>query len=305
MKKMGSFLPIRWPDLEQTVAWIISLSMLGLILSELGGERAFRLKDYAFAGLALLSLLFVWRLVSQRNSSVSGLVSQLQNAREADRLALSQELHDELGSLLTLAKLDVARLGSKLRPQAPDIAERLAHLCDTLNHCLTIKTRIVEDLRPAGLTHLGLKVTLENYMIDFANQTNLKVRVLLNIPALNAQSSLAVFRIVQESLTNIVRHAKANSVFVSIKKLSGELEIVIHDNGSGFNPVWTSHSIHGLSGMSHRVRALGGRFDISSAAGAGTTVLAFLPLEESTATRRKYLAKKVGLTTFGPTPSAG
>jgi signal transduction histidine kinase len=106
-------------------------------------------------------------------------------------------------------------------------------------------------------------------------------------------------------LTNIVRHANANSVFVSIKKLSGELEVVIHDNGSGFNPVWTSHSIHGLSGMSHRVSALGGTFEISSAAGAGTTVRAFLPLEESTATHREYLAKKFGLTAYSPKPSAG
>ncbi len=312
---MGSFLPIKWLASEVVFALLISVVTLGLALSEIGLERAIDIRDIAYLVTTLLAVWFIWSLmgkaqslielrVSERTSSLSELACFLQSSLESERLALSQELHDELGAILTMAKLDVARISAQLSPLSPGVAACLDDLVQTLNCGLALKTKIVEDLRPSTLSHLGLRSTLENYLADFSRKTNIEVDTRLDIPSLDAHLSLIAFRIVQESLTNIVRHAHASRVMVIVRSDSTDLQIVIQDDGVGFEPYYSKRSIHGIAGMSHRVTSVGGRFEISSRAGAGTTVRAFVPVNTEVIERRQPSPREPRLSSQSLTSSS-
>ncbi len=295
---MGTFLPIKWLAGEVVMALFISALALGLALSEIGLDRAIAMREIASLIISLFAVWFIWFLivksqnafeaaVSERTSSLSELACYLQSSLESERLALSQELHDELGALLTMAKLDVARIRAKLSPVSPSVTDGLQDLDRTLNCGLALKTKMLEDLRPSTLTNLGLRITLENYLADFAKRTNIAVDMHMNIPALNAHLSLIAFRIVQESLTNVVRHAGAKKVMVSVQGGSADLQIVVTDNGIGFESSDSESSIHGIAGMGNRAKSVGGRFEIDSCPGVGTTVRAFLPINTGVIDRRR------------------
>jgi signal transduction histidine kinase len=286
---MGSFLPIRWPPKEVFIALCISGLTLAFGFAEISLGRVIETSDVAYLLTSFSAIWLIWSLIAkgraliearvlERTAALSELARYLQSSRESERLALSQELHDELGAIVTLAKLDVVRITSKLSPLAPNVADSLQNLDKTLACALALKSRLVEDLHPSSLSHLGLGVTLENYLKDFAKRADIEVDLRLELPSLNAQTSLTVFRIVQESLTNVVRHARAGKVTVSVKELGPDLEIAIQDDGVGFETTVPKNAAHGVEGMSHRVNSIGGRFQITSRAGSGTKVLAFVPI---------------------------
>src|SRR6218665_111109 len=188
------------------------------------------------------------------------------------------ELQDELGALLTAAKLDVARLKSKLDAAAPDIAERLAHLTQTLNSGIALKRRIIEDLRPSSLSNLGLTAALEILTREFAGHAGIEVETSLETVQLPEAVQLTVYRMVQEALTNIGKYAKAQQVLVSVPAHPGHVAVQVRDDGQGFDPAALPPTSHGLAGMRHRVEAAGGRLSITSRPGGGTLLSAILPL---------------------------
>lgn len=216
-------------------------------------------------------------LVQERTENLAKLATHLQTVREDERGDLARALHDELGSLLTAAKLDVARLKSRLTVDVPDATERFEHLSSTLNGVIVMTRRIVEDLRPSSLSHLGLRASLEILTREFADHNGLLITTDLESVELGGSAQLTIYRLVQESLTNIGKYAQAQQVDISMHNFEGYITVDVKDNGKGFKLDAVSPSSHGLAGMRHRVEAAGGRLTIASAEGQGTLIAAVIP----------------------------
>ena len=215
--------------------------------------------------------------VRDRTASLAELATHLQNVREDERGHLARELHDELGALLTAAKLDVARLKSRLAGNLPEASERLAHLTSTLNSGIALKRRIVEDLRPSSLSHLGLVASLEILAREFEERSGLTVTTDLETVELCGSSQLTVYRLVQESLTNMAKYANATQAEIRLENFDSYIAVEVRDDGKGFNVDEVNPCSHRLTGMRHRVEAAGGRLTLTSAAATGTRISAVLP----------------------------
>ena len=215
--------------------------------------------------------------VRERTASLAELATHLQNVREDERGHLARELHDELGALLTAAKLDVARLKSRLGGNLPQALERLEHLTKTLNSGIALKRRIVEDLRPSSLSHLGLVASLEILAREFQERSGLSVQTSLEHAELSGSTQLTVYRLVQESMTNIGKYADATLAKISLHNFDDHVEVEVEDNGKGFDPSSIGMASHGLTGMKHRVEAAGGKLKVVSSEGNGTHIYAVLP----------------------------
>ena len=217
-------------------------------------------------------------LVKERTVNLAQLATHLQNVREDERGDLARALHDEFGALLTAAKLDVARLKVRLAVNLPDAAERFEHLTATLNSVIVMTRRIVEDLRPSSLSHLGLTTSLEILAREFEEHNNIVVTTDLEHVDLGGTTQLTVYRLVQESLTNIAKYAQAKQVVLSLRQFDGYITVEVKDDGIGFKLSGIGPNSHGLLGMRHRVEAAGGRLNITSPLGRGTLISAVLPL---------------------------
>jgi signal transduction histidine kinase len=215
--------------------------------------------------------------VRERTANLAELATHLQNVREDERGHLARELHDELGALLTAAKLDVARLKSRLAGSLPEAVERLTHLTSTLNSGIALKRRIVEDLRPSSLSHLGLVASLEILAREFEERSGLSITTDLEAVELGGSAQLTVYRLVQESLTNIGKYAEARQAQISLHNFDSYITVEVKDDGKGFKVGSVSAGSHGLAGMRHRVEAAGGRLTVTSTEGEGARISAVLP----------------------------
>lgn len=215
--------------------------------------------------------------VRERTAQLTQLTQHLQTAREDERNRLARNLHDDLGSLLTSAKLDAARIKSRLATSAPETLDLLAHLVGTLNSGIALGRRIIEDLRPSALSNLGLVATLEILAREFADSTEVQVHCTLASVELNPAAELMVYRLVQEAFTNISKYAKAQQVWLSLGTHQGAVEISVRDDGTGFDTSTKPRSAYGLVGMRFRVEAEGGVLTLASAPGQGTLIRAKLP----------------------------
>ena len=272
---------------RQQVRHTLLLSRIGIALATLVALLAFWLYLRKASALARageeqqralqLERDLLERQVRDRTASLAELATHLQQVREDERGHLARELHDELGALLTAAKLDVARLKSRLGPQQSEVSQRLQHLTDTLNSGIALKRRIIEDLRPSSLSNLGLTASLEILAREFSERSGVHVATRLEPVNLDEAHQLTVYRLVQESLTNMAKYAEAHRAEVAVHANGGHVEVVVSDDGKGFEPVLSRPSTHGLAGMRHRVEAAGGRLTVESAPGRGTRVMAALP----------------------------
>lgn len=216
--------------------------------------------------------------VRERTADLTELARHLQTAREDERARLARELHDELGALLTAAKLDVARIRPRLQQAAPDLQPRLAHLVDALNSGIALKRRIIEDLRPSTLDSLGLVPALEILCTESAERMGVPVHTRCEPVRLAPGADLVVFRVVQESLTNIAKYARASRVRVELRSQDDQAMVQVVDDGIGFAVERSLRGSHGLMGMRFRVEAERGRLELASEPGRGTTLTAWLPL---------------------------
>jgi signal transduction histidine kinase len=214
--------------------------------------------------------------VRERTATLAELATHLQQVRETERGYLARELHDELGSLLTAAKLDVARLKSRLT-DSPDATQRLQHLNELLNSGIALKRRIIEDLRPSSLSNLGLVASLEILGREFAERSNMEIEMVLEPVNLDESNQLTVYRMVQEGLTNISKYAQATEANIVMKNYGNHVVVEVSDNGKGFDTQHARPSTHGLAGMRHRVEAAKGKLTLSSSPGQGTKLSAVLP----------------------------
>ncbi|CAN5300879.1 hypothetical protein BH10PSE18_BH10PSE18_19940 [soil metagenome] len=216
--------------------------------------------------------------VFERTATLAELATHLQNVRETERGYLARELHDELGSLLTAAKLDVARLKSRLA-ESPDAIQRLQHLTELLNSGIALKRRIIEDLRPSSLSNLGLVASLEILGREFAERSGIDVEMTLEPADLDESNQLTVYRMVQESLTNIGKYAEASEATIVMKDYGTHVIVEVEDNGKGFDTRQMKPSTHGLAGMRHRVEAVRGKLTVASTLGQGSKLSVMLPVK--------------------------
>lgn len=215
--------------------------------------------------------------VAQRTRELRELARHLQTAREDERGHLARELHDEMGALLTSAKLEVARLRAKVGAQ-PDIAERLASLTQFLNDGIALKRRIIEDLRPSSLDNLGLQAALEILCREMAERLAIPISQQIAPLRLVASADLTVFRFVQEALTNVGKYARAHQVRVCLAQSEQAVTVQVQDDGVGFDLAASMVGHHGLAGMRFRVESLGGQMVVQTTPGQGTCVRAEWPL---------------------------
>ncbi len=216
-------------------------------------------------------------VVAKRTAVLTEMTRHMHTVREDERARLARDLHDELGALLTSAKLDAARIRSRLAGTAPEAMERLNHLVDTLNSGIAMKRRIIEDLRPSALSNLGLVATLEILAREFADQSGIAVHCELAPVALEEGAELVIYRVVQEAITNISKYARARNVWVRMAALEGRVHVTVRDDGVGFDTSVQAGSTHGLVGMRFRVEAEGGNMSVGSTPGQGTQIHILLP----------------------------
>jgi signal transduction histidine kinase len=219
-------------------------------------------------------------LVRERTAQLTELAQHLQTAREDERQRLARDLHDELGALLTSAKLDAARIRSRLAAPVPLIGEaqeRLTHLATTLDQVIAVKRRIAEDLRPSALSHLGLVATLEILAREFTRSSGVLAHCALQPVPLASAAELTAYRLVQEATTNIAKHAHASNVWLTLRLADGQVLLEVRDDGSGFDTTMPPRSAYGLVGMRYRVEAEHGTLAVVAAPGRGTTIRVTLP----------------------------
>lgn len=216
--------------------------------------------------------------VARRTADLTELARHLQTAREDERARLARELHDELGALLTAAKLDAARLKRSLPQLTPESEVRLQHLNATINDGIGLKRRIIEDLRPSSLANLGLAASLQILAREFAQRSEIAVDAEVEPLEMADGAAITVYRLVQESLTNIAKYAAATRVAVRLVRDGPRVRVSVQDNGRGFDTGAKRGTAMGLLGMRYRVESEGGTMQVISAPGQGTTVQASLPL---------------------------
>ena len=219
--------------------------------------------------------------VRERTAELSELSSNLQTVQEEERARLAHDLHDELGSILVSSKMDVSWVYNRLKDKDAVLAQRLARAMAVLDEGVDVKRRIIEDLRPTVLDNLGLAAAFDWYVDHTCQRGNLKCEMSIDPPDMQLASpiSIALFRILQEALTNILRHAKAANAWITLKQANDGLRFVIRDDGLGLSPeVEKKRLSHGILGMRQRITSLGGEFRIESTSGAGTTITIFVPL---------------------------
>jgi signal transduction histidine kinase len=270
----------RWVSLATTSTALVASLGLVLLLMRLG-LRHMRSRDREAQELAERQAELE-RLVSIRTEELSELSTHLQSMAEQEKSALSRELHDELGGLLVAARMDVSWLEDRLDTNDPEVRSYFKRIHETLQAGVDVKRRVVENLRPTLLDNLGLFPALRWQVADGCGRAGL--RCIEHYPEeellLTPEASITVFRIVQEALTNILKHARARTVELSIATDAQWLLVRIRDDGVGLpqRPL-TALGSHGLAAMRHRAAGLGGHCQIHRRAGGGTEVGLRLPLE--------------------------
>ena len=216
----------------------------------------------------------------QARRDLRGLSERLVEAREDERRRIARELHDELGQRLTALKLELASLKRGARASAARIAAMQAMLDDTVASV----RRISADLRPLMLDDLGFNAAIEWLARETARRTGIEVTVRLGEgdPRLDDRATIALYRMVQEALTNVARHAQATEVHVEVGEQDGALVLTVHDNGSGFPARATQKAgSFGLMGMRERALMLGGGVQIDNPPGGGGRITVHLPMTPS------------------------
>ncbi|MBV8226968.1 MAG: PAS domain S-box protein, partial [Verrucomicrobia bacterium] len=224
--------------------------------------------------------------LSRSEERLRGLATRLQQAREEEALRIARELHDQLGRCLTTIKMDVTGIERALASAVVDASSRAAiekakRMNQTLDETVYTVRRISSELRPGVLDDLGLAAAIEWQAKDFEARSG--VSCIVSTPEedlrLNRDQATALFRIFQESLTNVARHAQATKVWVNLSEEQAVLVLEVEDDGVGISPAKLAqqHSL-GLLGMRERVAVFGGEIEFAGSPGKGTTVVVRMPV---------------------------
>jgi signal transduction histidine kinase len=270
----------RFVNLTITSTALITSVALGLLLIRLA-LRHMRSKELEAAELAQRRAELE-TLVERRTEELSELSTHLQSVAEQEKAALSRELHDELGGLLVAARMDVSWLEDQMANNDPQVRSHFKRVHEALQTGVEVKRRVVENLRPSLLDNLGLFPALRWQVADSCGRAGLKYteRYPAEEVTLTPEASIAVFRIVQEGLTNVLKHARAQSVDICLETRPPWLIVRIRDDGVGLpGELQQAPRSHGLAAMRHRAAGLGGHWQARRALGGGTEIEVRLPLE--------------------------
>lgn len=225
------------------------------------------------------------RLVRERTAELTRLSAYLQEARESEKTLLGRELHDELGAILTVTRMDLLWVRAHLAPEQTQLLDKLRRAMGNLDQGISIKRRILEELRPSILSNFGLMTATRAIAEQAAERSGWSLE--LDLPPLDPDlpddAEIAMFRIVQEVLDNAAKYAQATCVKIRLRCVAGDsCRLEIEDNGVGFDSRNVGTECHGLAGVRQRLESRGGRLNIRSEPGNGTTVRAILPLDADT-----------------------
>lgn len=211
------------------------------------------------------------------------LARHLQTLQEEERKRISQDIHDELGQILTTMQLDISWIEEKLPLEQEAIMNKIDSLFSQVEQANETVQRVTTQLRPKILDDLGFDAAVEWEAKKVEERSDIQCQIQLEMEGidLNKDASIILYRILQEALTNVLRHANASRIRIRFRKVNSELELVITDNGRGIrnHEIHDIHS-HGLSGMRERARSWSGSFSIRGIKDIGTTVKVTLPLDE-------------------------
>jgi len=211
------------------------------------------------------------------------LAARVNSAREAERAHVARELHDELGQTLTSLKLEFTRTIRELMTPTmrPEMIDRMQSIVGAIELATETVRRLATALRPPALDHLGLAAAIELEAAGVSRRTGVRCRVsgTLNAPGLTPEQTTAVFRIVQEALTNVVRHANASAVKILLRGTARVTSVRIQDNGCGItDAALRDPASIGLLGMRERADLMGATLSITARPGKGTVVLISVPI---------------------------
>jgi signal transduction histidine kinase len=226
-----------------------------------------------------------YRTLMEQRENLRLLAERVMTAQEEERRRISRELHDDLGQALTSLMLDIRNLQESLPASQPDLPERLQAL-HRQAHEISVKVReLAQDMRPPILDALGLKEALQAYCAEFGRRTSLQVQFEADDlpPSLPDLHAVTLYRVLQEALTNIVKHAQASRVWVDVTVEGSAVTLTVQDNGCGFDPEKPRPGGLGLTGLRERLTLAGGVFKVSSSPVRGTIVMARLTLPENSA----------------------
>ena len=218
------------------------------------------------------------RLTSRREE-LRALNESLEKAREEERTRVARDLHDDIGQILTAVRMDLAWIGRHLPERESEVLGRIQGAAKLVSEGAQSVRKICAGLRPQILDDLGLVAAIEWQSSEFASRTGIPCQVSAPkdpLPLDNYRAT-ALFRIFQECLTNVARHANAKSVRASLFSQADDLVLAVQDDGKGFEESKTANSL-GILGMRERAQAWGGYLEISSAYGKGTTVTVRVPM---------------------------
>lgn len=219
---------------------------------------------------------------AERREAMRGeLLNRVVQAQEAERQRIARELHDETGQALTAIGLGLRGAAARIEAQAPKVAEQLAHLEQMTKHSLDELQRLIAGLRPSHLDDLGLAAALRWFAGEIEGHSPLEIRVQIEGPerALPPVVAVGLFRVAQEALTNVVKHASADSALVGLTYRPDRVELEVVDDGVGFDSPGADRPSWGLIGIQERVSLMGGKFELESERDQGTRVRVSVPVE--------------------------
>ncbi|BBO78896.1 hypothetical protein DSCW_63130 [Desulfosarcina widdelii] len=220
--------------------------------------------------------------LKQSREQLRRLSAYQNDVREQDRIRIAREIHDQLGQSLTILKMDLAWMRKHLPTVDSVVDEKLAAMFQSLGEAMKSLHAVIAELRPGILDDFGLAAAIEWQADTFRNRTGIDCRLVHDgyEPELTKNQATALFRIFQELLTNIIRHAEAKEVIVRLEKQEGELRLQVEDNGRGITEeeINSPHAF-GLLGIRERLYPLGGQVVFKGRTGQGTRVTILLPLE--------------------------
>ena len=224
------------------------------------------------------------REIRNSREELRNLSAHLQSVREEERTRMAREIHDELGQSLTALKMDISWLSRRLLEEDPAFKKKLASMEEVIDRTIQTVQKLSGELRPGLLDDLGLAAAIEWQAEDFQNRTGIECEVSLSPEetVLTRDQSTTMFRIFQETLTNVIRHARASKVEVRLREKKGSIVLEVRDNGRGITEAEISNpKSFGLIGMRERVEFIDGEITISGYHGKGTRITVTLPLMAS------------------------
>ncbi len=230
---------------------------------------------YAIFVQEITELTVAEEKLKESRSNLRNLAVHLLSAREEERKKVAQEIHDELGQVLTALKMDLRWLEKRLDTSQPLLLEKMRGMIGLTDQTIQRVQRISSELRPRMLDDLGLAASIEWLGADFSRRTGIRCKVVVDVTEsrIGGNSATAIYRIVQEALTNISRHASASRVSVLLREVAERLEVLIRDDGIGISETRAADArSFGLIGIRERAQGLGGEASIHGEKGKGTTV---------------------------------